>query len=138
MTVKIAVFAPMPSASVSTATSVIPRALLMTRSAYRRSCITDGLLSLRPERIGWIDTNRAARRNDRREQCRRQHACPRNRERGHVEYADIVEEGAYRPASRDRGDGSCERAQDDRPRDTRQHQTRDVARRGPEGHANAD
>ena len=48
-TVKIAVFAPMPSASVSTATSVKPGLFASVRTAYRRSCWRWSIQHRRPD-----------------------------------------------------------------------------------------
>src|SRR5947207_7050663 len=59
MKLNTAVFAPIPSARVRTATTVKPGAFASWRSAYRRSFIR--LQSFHPQRFNWIDSSSAAR-----------------------------------------------------------------------------
>src|SRR3972149_4441320 len=93
-TLKTAVFAPIPSASVSTATRVKPGCFPSERSAYRRSFMT--------ERLHGIDPRRPPRWDPAREQGHRQqdpyHGCVGDRVTG----GNAVEEAPQQPSGGER------------------------------------
>src|ERR1043165_5874297 len=60
MTEKIAVFAPMPSASVNTATNVNTGCLSSTRAPKRRSCQNVPISSSTPQRVGKLSVDVSA------------------------------------------------------------------------------
>src|SRR5881392_913164 len=93
-TLKIAVFAPMPSASVSTATAVKPGFFSNWRRAKRRSFIT--------QRLYRIDLRRATRRQPASEQCDHSQHQWDNGERERIGRRHTEEEAANQMRQRER------------------------------------
>src|SRR5439155_14498280 len=107
MTLKMAVFAPMQSASVSTATKVNPGDLRSCRRANRRPFISFGTQSL-----NWIDKCGTPRRNQTREQRRK---CQHDRGRAKQErivWGNLVELGRDQTT-----DTKCSRETNDQTED---------------------
>src|SRR5439155_1305903 len=96
MTLKIAVFAPIPSASVSTATAVKPGFLTSWRMANLKSFIT--------KRLHRIDPRRAARRQPARQQCDQE-----QKQRAHDECFRVGRTHAEQQTRHQTGEGECAR-----------------------------
>src|SRR5439155_12975942 len=94
MRLKIAVFAPMPSASVSTATAVKPGFLSNWRKANLRSFIT--------QRHHRIDLRRSARRQPAGADQRRKNTQRHNNEGRRIEWTDTSELLTENPSRADR------------------------------------
>src|SRR2546425_11677689 len=94
----IAVVAPMPSASVSTATAVKPGFFSSWRKANLRSFIT--------QRLHRIDFRGAAGRQPTRQQRYTQQQSANTRERHRVGGLNLVEEIGHDPRQRKRGSGA--------------------------------
>src|SRR5207247_10299286 len=94
MMLKMAVFAPIPSASVSTATAVKPGFFSNCRKANLRSFIT--------QRLHWIDMGRAARGQPAGADQRGQDAQCHSHEGQWIERTDASELVTEKPRSADR------------------------------------
>src|SRR5438093_12179722 len=97
MTLKMAVFAPMPSASVSTATAVKPGFFSNWRKANLRSFIT--------QRLHRIDFSRAPRGYETGSQCYEQKNRDHEKKRQRVRWSDFIklisEQSSERECARD-------------------------------------
>src|SRR4051812_20816723 len=111
MILNIAVFAPMPSASVRTATSVKPGDLPSWRKANLRS-----FMSFSAQCLNGIDMRRAARRNQTSEQCReRQH------DRGRAKQQRIVGRNLVKLRGQQATDGKSSGQTNNQTEDDRTH-----------------
>src|SRR6266550_1118860 len=108
---KIAVFAPIPSASVRTATRVNPGDLRSWRKANLKS-----FMSFSAQCLNGIDMRRPARRNQTSEQCReRQH------DRGRAEQQRIVGRNLVKLRSQQATDRKCSGQANNQTEDDRIH-----------------
>src|SRR5882724_743350 len=130
---KIAVFSPMPTASVKTATQVNAGDLRSWRSANFTSLILFG-----SQRGNWIDVCGAACREQTRHQCDRHEQNRCTAEQQGIVRRNLIELRRDQPAQRERRDNAEREAADHRFHSLARDEPEDIACLRAESHADAD
>src|SRR5436190_20562724 len=129
-TLNMAVFAPMPRASVSTATAVNPGFFSSWRKANLRSFITQCL--------HWIDTRRTSRGDVAREKRNSTQESGNARKSDGIKSAKPEEQSGEEPGRRCRSGESYHHPQRHRPHALTQNQSQDVSSPSSQSHADTD
>src|SRR5437588_9267812 len=133
---KIAVFAPMPSARVKIAMMLKPGVFNNIRTAYFRSVNTKSLFSA--QRLNWIDKCGAARRQQTRNQRRAREEDRRTAEQRWIVRRDLEQLRCDQASQRKRRRDANHEPDYDRAHALADNELEHVARLGAERHADAD